>query len=161
MEVAPSEDRGDWLGHPHILVISDTEQPHRAVQVLLGENGWLIHSSFTCEEALRCIAEWQPAVVLCAEKLPDGLWTDVLEVASELPLSPRLIIFSRLAAEALWSEVLDLGAYDLIGFPFDRQELLRVASFAWQCWQRETRSSPQRMSVGSQADQGHKMAAVS
>jgi DNA-binding response OmpR family regulator len=137
MEATPSRVRGDWFSRPNIIVISSAEQPHRVVEVLLGGRGWFVHSSFTRQAAERQIQELQPAVLLCADKLPDGDWTEMLHAAAALPLPPRVIVFSRLAAEALWTDVLDLGAFDLIGFPFDTQELLRVAEFALACWQRE------------------------
>jgi DNA-binding response OmpR family regulator len=45
-----------------------------------------------------------------------------------------LIVTSRLADEKLWAEALNLGAYDVLAKPFDRQELVRTANLAWLHW---------------------------
>jgi DNA-binding response OmpR family regulator len=37
-----------------------------------------------------------------------------------------LIVVSRLANESLWAEVLNLGGFDVLALPFDREELERV-----------------------------------
>jgi len=41
-----------------------------------------------------------------------------------------VIVASRLADERLWAEVLNLGGYDLLAKPFDRDELVRVIAMA-------------------------------
>ncbi len=40
----------------------------------------------------------------------------------------------RLADERLWSEVLNLGGYDVLLKPFEPGEVLRVVNSAWTCW---------------------------
>jgi hypothetical protein len=66
----------------------------------------------------------------------------VLDTLPELPLAPRLVVFSRAADNRLWGEVLNLGAYDLLMFPFERPELLRVADLAGEAWALEQRKCP-------------------
>ena len=61
-----------------------------------------------------------------------------------MPVSPQVIVADRLADEALWAEVLNLGCYDLLMTPFSSEEVLRVVSMAWDSWQRELRRTPAR-----------------
>ena len=42
-----------------------------------------------------------------------------------------LIVTSRLADASLWAEVLNLGGYDLLAKPFNRQEVRHVLTSAW------------------------------
>ena len=44
---------------------------------------------------------------------------------------------SRLADEAFWAEVLNLGAYDVLMKPFDATEVFRVVSLAWLSWKND------------------------
>ena len=41
---------------------------------------------------------------------------------------------SRLADDRLWSEALNLGAYDVLAKPYDPDEVLRVLDLAWIRW---------------------------
>ena len=63
-------------------------------------------------------------VVICEKSLPDGEWKDLLGK------TPRLIVTSHAADEALWAEVLNLGGYDVLAQPFDEQEVRRVVTMA-------------------------------
>ena len=48
-----------------------------------------------------------------------------------MSIPPQLIVADRLADDALWAEVLNLGGYDLLMTPFEPEEVLRVVSMAW------------------------------
>ena len=48
---------------------------------------------------------------------------------------PNLIVFSRLADERLWAEVLNLGGFDVLMTPFEPEEVLRVDFAAWSRWE--------------------------
>jgi hypothetical protein len=63
-------------------------------------------------------------VVICERSLPDGDWKDLLGK------TPRLIVTSDAADEALWAEVLNLGGNDVLAQPFDEQEVRRVVAMA-------------------------------
>jgi hypothetical protein len=43
---------------------------------------------------------------------------------------PRFIVADRLADNRLWSEVLNLGGWDLIAKPFDAKEVLHIVTVA-------------------------------
>jgi DNA-binding response OmpR family regulator len=70
-------------------------------------------------------------IVLCDRDLPDGSWLDILNQADSAAEPPLVIVASRLADERLWSEVLNLGAFDLIAKPFIDSDVLHVLKAAW------------------------------
>ena len=77
-------------------------------------------------------------------RLPDGSWKDVLNSLEGLWNRPQLIVADRLASEALWAEVLNLGAYDLLAMPFELTEIQCVVSRAWDLSVRETARAQDR-----------------
>jgi DNA-binding response OmpR family regulator len=70
-------------------------------------------------------------IVLCDSHLPDGTWLDILKHAAGAAEPPLIVVASRLADERLWSEVLNLGAFDLIAKPFSGTDVLHVLTAAW------------------------------
>ena len=85
-------------------------------------------------EFVRHVHDNRPRVVVCERDLPDGDWRDVLAATSSLPSPPPLIVASRLADEHLWAEVLNLGGYDVLAKPLDKQEVGRTLKLAWDRW---------------------------
>ena len=133
----PSAIATDRQPPPAVLVVSENDQAHAAVQHVLANTGWEVHCTFGCEQALQWINNNRFVVVLCDQELAHASWVSLLERTMQLGVPPRLILFSRLADSALWAEVLNLGAYDLLEFPFEREELVRITSFALESWRRE------------------------
>ncbi len=75
-------------------------------------------------------------VVITERDLPDGCWTDVLDVVSARPKPPVLIVTSRLSDERLWAEVLNRGGYDVLAQPLCADEVKRVGELARDYWSR-------------------------
>ena len=86
------------------------------------------------EVALHIQRGSQPRVVVCERDLPDGDWRDVLKIAASLLSPPPVVVTFRLADEYLWAEVLNLGGYDVLAKPLDKQEVRRTLSLAWEGW---------------------------
>jgi DNA-binding response OmpR family regulator len=89
---------------------------------------------FVCsdlDECLSMLRRSQIPIVLCDT---DSNWQRLLDEFRELPEPPCLILTSRLADDRLWSEALNLGAYDVLAKPFDRSEVVRVLTMAWMRW---------------------------
>lgn len=62
-------------------------------------------------------------IVICEARFDGGTWRELLDHST-------LIVTSRVADEALWAEVLNLGGFDVLAQPFDRTEVLRVTDAA-------------------------------
>ena len=69
-------------------------------------------------------------VVLTEAALPDGTWLDVLHLARAHPVDLEVVVTDPLADARLWSDVLNLGAFDLLSQPFYAPEVRRVLSNA-------------------------------
>jgi DNA-binding NtrC family response regulator len=69
------------------------------------------------------------SVVLTEAALPDGTWLEVLHLANQSSPPLKVIVTDRLADARLWSEALNLGAYDLLAQPFYEPEVRRIFSF--------------------------------
>jgi DNA-binding NtrC family response regulator len=65
-------------------------------------------------------------VLLTEAALPDGSWLDALHLARECPKELQVIVTDPHADARLWSEALNLGAYDLIAQPFYEPEVRRI-----------------------------------
>jgi len=64
--------------------------------------------------------------VLTDSKLADGNWLDVLHLVRDSPYETQLIVTDPQADSRLWSQVLNLGGYDLLSQPFDEPEVRRI-----------------------------------
>src|SRR5215831_5025639 len=88
----------------------------------------ILHSA-DCEQALGHLIDSRISVVICEALLPDGNWKDLARMASA-QASPVLVVTCNVADESLWAEVLNLGGYDVLAQPFDREEVARVVRSA-------------------------------
>ena len=137
-----------------VLAISPHDEDHISLRNLFNHTRWQIFEARSCQEALDFIEKNQIGVLLCEADLPDGNWKDLLEALSVSPQPPALVVTSLHADDALWAEVLNLGAYDVVSKPFERVEVTRIISLAWLHWkeemsQRAGKSASRANGVGS------------
>src|SRR5207247_10739198 len=59
---------------------------------------------------------------------------DLLDELSACGHPPRMIVTSEIADERLWTEVLNVGGFDVLLKPLDPKELFRVVSLARRSW---------------------------
>lgn len=109
-----------------------------SLQRILSRTDWVLRFAPTFADAEAELRASSFGVVICAGRFGDGrCWKDVLNAIQRMPIPPQLIVADRLADDALWSEVLNLGCYDLLMTPFEAEEVRRVVPMAWDFWQRE------------------------
>jgi len=116
---------------PMILIVGPVEDDCHAV---FDQFLWPTRCVRNCLEVAFHLHGSRPCVVVCDRDLTDCDWKGVLEVTASLPNPPPVIITSRLADEYLWAEVLNLGGFDVLAKPLDKQEVGRVLTFAWEHW---------------------------
>jgi DNA-binding NtrC family response regulator len=114
-----------------VLSVSPDEADHTALLQILDSLPFVLTTAGTCREAVTLLEREQFGVILCECKLPDGDWSEILNQVSGGGEDPLLIVTSRLADVSLWAEVLNLGGYDLLAKPFNRQEVRHVLTSAW------------------------------
>jgi DNA-binding response OmpR family regulator len=117
-----------------VLEISPFESDHAALQRIFSHSNWKLHISRTCSEAIRLLKSKLIPVILCERDLPDGSWKDIVERTAQAANPPAVIVSSRLADDHLWSEVLNLGGYNVLSKPFNDSEVFRDVSLAWLHW---------------------------
>jgi len=122
---------------PTLLIVGPVEDGYGPNPVF-DQFPWPAHRLRTCREVAFHLHGGHPCVVVCERDLADCDWKDVLEVTVSLPDPPPVIVTSRLADEYLWAEVLNLGGFDVLAKPLDRQEVSRVLNFAWEHWVDQT-----------------------
>jgi DNA-binding NtrC family response regulator len=129
-----------------ILLMGFADGARDALRGYLASAQWEVCEVSTCRQAVTMLDERACGVCICDSAIENGNWQSVLAHLRRRADPPNLIVSSRLADERLWAEVLNLGGYDVLAQPFERNEVLRVASMAWMSWRR---SSPLRMSAAS------------
>ncbi len=142
-------------GTVKILSVSRSDADHAALCTILehaipaGEWSyrWMVHPASGLGSAAGILAEQDVAIVISECNLFPDTWRTVLEYVSALPDPPLLIVASRLADERLWAEALNLGAWDVLAKPFDKQEVRRVLATAWQYWQDRRRLRAKQQQV--------------
>ena len=117
--------------HAPILSVSASHFDHAMLRRMIDQSRWKIVAAYNCREALHKVRYVGALVVICEDQLPDGDWKDLLEVARALEEPPFLIVTSGLADEKLWSEVMNLGGFDVLVKPFREEEVRNVLSSVW------------------------------
>ncbi|MGD0498717.1 MAG: hypothetical protein ABSC23_09815 [Bryobacteraceae bacterium] len=92
--------------------------------------GWRLMEAPARREAMNCLRRNPVQVVLAESEVPHWGWKKILGDLRGLARPPQLIVTSRSADECLWSEVLNLGAYDVLARPLARDEVERVIDSA-------------------------------
>jgi DNA-binding response OmpR family regulator len=92
--------------------------------------GWRLLEARKRREGMRHLGCSLVEVVVAERDSPHWNWKKMLSDFRRLVRPPLLIVTSRLADDALWSEALNLGAHDVLAQPFDREEVERVIASA-------------------------------
>jgi len=124
--------RGDRVNVAPTLLIVGPVEDDSGRDPVFDRFPWPTHRVRNCLEVALYLHGSHPCVVVCDRDLADCDWRDVLGVTAALPNPPPVIVTSRLADEYLWAEVINLGGFDVLAKPLDKQEVSRVLNFAWE-----------------------------
>lgn len=127
-----------------VLAVSPLPADLLRLRDILSPRNWKLHEASDCGEALALLREQDFPVLLCERHQPDGSWEDLLAATAGLPAPPKLVVFSRLADESLWAEVLNMGGFDVLITPFEAEEVLRVSFAAWSRWESDFAAAPKK-----------------
>lgn len=122
-----------------VLCVSSSDADHQKLDAIFSHSNWSLSHAIDCNQALRLIHRLHSHVIICDRDVAGPSWRDLLPRFHALDLrpEPRLIVSARLADDSFWSEVLNLGAYNVLEKPFDRNEVFWVVSHAWLDWKSE------------------------
>lgn len=108
-----------------LFVSGHREDAPRLAQMLHSLPVSLDHAG-TVQQARARLRQHDYSVVLTEAALPDGNWLDVVYLTRESSRDIEVIVTDPQADARLWSEVLNLGAYDLVAQPFEQAEVCRI-----------------------------------
>lgn len=112
------------------LLVGEFAADRLLVHDIFRKFGWRLFEAADRRCALQ-VLEREPVQVVVAEScLPRWNWRKVLSDLRRLALPSQLVVASRTADEHLWAEALNIGAYDVLAQPFDREEVERVIASA-------------------------------
>jgi two-component system, NtrC family, response regulator PilR len=109
-----------------ILFISGRRDDARQISHMLQTLPMAVDHAGSLQHARAQLGRGEYDVLLTEAALPDGSWLDALHLARECPQDLQVIVTDPHADARLWSEALNLGAYDLIAQPFYEPEVRRI-----------------------------------
>ena len=115
---------------PKLLSISSVRKDHTALRQILSQTQWQVAAARTFRKAKAFLHRRSVSAIFCESDLPDGTWRDILNWSAEISQPPPVIVTCQLADDRLWSEVLNLGGYDVLAKPFHEQEVRHVLTSA-------------------------------
>lgn len=107
----------------NVLVVEDDWPIRHLLKVSLSAHDYQVSEAETCKEAMDCLAQQVPDLLLLDLGLPDGSGIDVLRRLRQEHTVP-VIVLSVQGAEKTKIEALDQGADDYLTKPFSVDELL-------------------------------------
>jgi response regulator RpfG family c-di-GMP phosphodiesterase len=116
------------------LLIGSYEADRLLVHDIFRTLGWRLHEARNRRHAQQALQRNQVHVVIAEEEFAWN-WKDLLRGLSRLDPAPQLIVASRTADDRFWAEALNVGAYDVLRRPFERDEVERVVASAWRHFQ--------------------------
>jgi DNA-binding NtrC family response regulator len=131
LEFTPTEEKLVRAALPaerarKLLLISPDEEDRASLRRIVDGREWQLRSVKTCRDAFQWLETEPISVVFCDQVLEDGSWKDILQRLANRAEGPLLVVVSRQADDYLWSEVLNLGGYDVLAKPFNSREVTHV-----------------------------------
>jgi len=112
-----------------VLAVFHEDQDRQTINTILEPCCKVIFAR-NVHEAWAVLQSERVAVVISDARFPGGTWKDLLLKLQQSAHPQPLVVADRLADCQLWSEVLNLGGYDLLLKPFDSHEVLRTLTLA-------------------------------
>jgi hypothetical protein len=107
-----------------ILAVGFDAQDRATLRRGADTTGCTLSAAATISNARLLLAGRIAPVIICERDLPDGTWRDLLHFGK------NVIVVSRIADEAFWSEVLNRGGYDVLASPLEERDVLHALGSA-------------------------------
>lgn len=117
-----------------VVAVLSRREDRAALTRIFSHSNWNLDTCGTLAETRPRLRDGKTGVVVSDSLLPDGDWKDLLDGLPTSGTLPRLIVAMPTHDARLWAEVLNLGGYDALVKPFDKDEVVRLVSLAWRSW---------------------------
>ena len=117
-------------GFVSALMVGEYESDRLLVYDVFRKLDWRLFETRDRRRAMDYLAQHPVQVVLTESGPGRWNWKRVLRDLRQLVRPPQLIVTSRMADDALWAEVLNVGGYDVLARPFRADEVARVVAAA-------------------------------
>lgn len=117
-----------------ILAVGGSPRDLSMLRCLFMGSSWELSTSRSLEEAGQLLQGNTFPVVICQNELPDGSWKDLLRITHLLDHPPSVIVVSRHHDDALWTEALNSGAFDVLTGSAKQGSVFRTLNNAWRSW---------------------------
>ena len=108
---------------PRLLIVDDEMSVRESLKFVFNK-GYSVFEANSLETAIAKVKEARPAVVLLDFLMPRTDGIEVLRQIKAIHPGCEVIMLTALNNRQLAAKALDLGAFDLIGKPFDVVDLL-------------------------------------
>lgn len=158
LTAADARSRKKWLiGHmgedaaaaSTMVAAFRSENDRRELERIIGPCQWKLIWTPTCASAIEAVQQSVAPIIISGRTFIDGGWRDIWNRLRTRLNPPMYILASRLADEALWAEVLNLGGYNLLLKPFRAEEVIRTVHGALMSWKAAQPAGRQVMASGA------------
>lgn len=110
-------------GHSHALVLSSYLEYRGLLLRILEDLRVDTFASATLAEAEEILSQQGVALVFCDDRLTDGSYRDLLRTLRTWKKEPYVVVTTRIGEWKEYLEALDLGAFDMIQYPYRSSEV--------------------------------------
>ena len=122
-----------------ILIIDDEEQLRKLLARIIGLEGYEVAEAADCAEGLRMLRRYEPDVVLCDVKLPDGNGVEMVGRIKQAMPSAEVILLTAYGNIPDGVQAIKNGAFDYITKGDDNNKILPLLSRATEKAQMQRR----------------------
>ena len=122
-----------------ILIIDDEEQLRKLLARIIALEGYEVAEAADCAGGLRMLRRYEPDVVLCDVKLPDGNGVEMVERIKQAMPSAEVILLTAYGNIPDGVQAIKNGAFDYITKGDDNNKILPLLSRATEKAQMQRR----------------------
>ena len=122
-----------------ILIIDDEEQLRKLLARIIAPEGYEVAEAADCAGGLRMLRRYEPDVVLCDVKLPDGNGVEMVERIKQAMPSAEVILLTAYGNIPDGVQAIKNGAFDYITKGDDNNKILPLLSRATEKAQMQRR----------------------
>ena len=138
---------------PRLLLVDDEPRLLSALQELLRERGYQLHTAANGKDALGLLTSLHFDLVLLDLRLPDMTGHEIMDFINEQAIDAEVIVMSGDVGIEAAIGALNRGAYGYLRKPYSREELLKTVTNALQ--QRRLQHANRR--IASQLENSEKL----